>query len=78
MNIRSTTFLTSSKQIRTPTLVIGGRHDVSNPVRWSLTLHEGIAGSELVVFEDGGHMVWLDDPQGFREVVERFTRKLTQ
>ena len=41
-------------------------------------LHDGIPGSELVVFEKGGHMLWADDPERFRKAVERFARKLLQ
>jgi proline iminopeptidase len=65
-------------QIRTPTLIIGGRHDVSNPVRWSQVLHEGIPDSELVVIEDGGHILWADDPEHFQEAVELFAGRFTQ
>jgi hypothetical protein len=36
------------------TLILGGRHYVSNPYRWTTVLHEGITGSELVMFEDSG------------------------
>jgi hypothetical protein len=31
-----------TRSIRTTTLILGGRHDVSNPFRWSTLLHEGI------------------------------------
>ena len=41
-------------RIRLPTLVMVGRADFVTPAR-ARTIHRGIAGSELVVFEDAGH-----------------------
>jgi pimeloyl-ACP methyl ester carboxylesterase len=64
-------------RIRAPTLILGGRHDVSNPFRWSTVLHEGIPGSELVVFEDSGHMLWEEEPEKFRDAVVGFMRRIS-
>jgi proline iminopeptidase len=64
-------------QIRTPTLILGGRHDVSNPVRWSTVLHDGIPGSELVVFEDSGHMLWEEEPEHFRDAILGFMKRIS-
>lgn len=64
-------------QIHTPTLILGGRHDVSNPIRWSTVLHQGIPESELVVFEDSGHMLWEEEPEEFRDAILGFMKRLS-
>jgi len=64
-------------QIHTSTLILGGRHDVSNPIRWSRVLHNGIPGSELVVFEDSGHMLCEEEPDKFRDAILGFMRRIS-
>jgi proline iminopeptidase len=64
-------------QIHTPTLILGGRHDVSNPIRWSTLLHDGITGSELVVFEDSGHMLSEEEPEKFRDTILGFMKRIS-
>jgi proline iminopeptidase len=64
-------------QIRTPTLIVCGRHDDVSPPRWSTLLHASIPGSELVVFEDSGHMVWEEEPERFRDAILRFAERLS-
>lgn len=52
-------------EIRCPTLVIDGRHDFILPVEQQERLHEGIAGSELVLLDSSGHFPFLEDPPAF-------------
>ncbi len=45
-------------EIAAPTLIVHGRRDRSVPYPYANELHDGIAGSRLVMF-DGGHMFFL-------------------
>jgi pimeloyl-ACP methyl ester carboxylesterase len=45
-------------QIHAPTLILHGRRDRTVPTALAEDLHDGIAGSKLVMF-DGGHMFFL-------------------
>ena len=58
-------------EIRVPTLVTSGRHDECTPALVE-PLHEGIAGSEWVLFEDSAHMAYLEEPERYLEVVDAF------
>jgi L-proline amide hydrolase len=48
-------------EIRVPTLIFSGRHDEVTPATMQ-QVHEGIAGSEWVVFEDSSHMAQAEQP----------------
>lgn len=52
-------------EIGTPTLVVVGRDDFVTPPSQARILHEGIPGSELVVFEHSGHFPYLEEPEAF-------------
>jgi pimeloyl-ACP methyl ester carboxylesterase len=61
-----------------PTLMIVGEHDRTTTPRAARVLHDGIAGSELVIVPDAGHMsfvertdVYLGAVRGFLEGVSR-------
>jgi pimeloyl-ACP methyl ester carboxylesterase len=43
-----------------PTLLIVGEHDRTTTPRAARVLHEGIAGSELVIVPDAGHMSFVE------------------
>jgi pimeloyl-ACP methyl ester carboxylesterase len=55
-----------------PTLLIVGEHDRTTTPRASRVLHEGIAGSELVLLPDAGHMSFVEQPEAYLEAVGRF------
>jgi proline iminopeptidase len=55
-----------------PTLVIAGRHDWVTPVGESALITAGIPGSELIVFEESGHMPFIEEQAGFVAAVRRF------
>ena len=63
-------------ELKVPTLVIAGAHDNidarNNYKRWA----EGIAGAEMVVFPDSGHLVNIDQPEDFNRTVLEFLGKL--
>jgi proline iminopeptidase len=58
--------------IRAKALIIAGRHDYICPVALSQRLHEGIPESRLVIFEESGHLPWLEEPNAFFAELERF------
>ncbi|HEY2937494.1 MAG TPA: proline iminopeptidase-family hydrolase [Gaiellaceae bacterium] len=62
-------------EIRVPTLVTVGRHDELTPA-CSEQIHERIAGSKLVVFEQGSHMTFWEETEGYLRVVDEFLRSV--
>jgi pimeloyl-ACP methyl ester carboxylesterase len=52
-------------QVRAPTLVMVGRHDWICPVPVAERIHAGIGNSRLVMFEESGHMPWIEEPDKF-------------
>jgi proline iminopeptidase len=58
--------------IRAKALIMVGRHDYICPVALSERLHEGIPESLLVIFEESGHLPWLEEPNAFFAELERF------
>ena len=58
--------------IRAKVLIMVGRHDYICPVALSERLHEGIPESQLVIFEESGHLPWLEEPNAFFVELERF------
>jgi proline iminopeptidase len=59
-------------QIRASVLIISGRHDWICPLAVAERLHQGIPNSRLVVFEESGHMPWLEEPARFSAEVIQF------
>jgi len=62
-------------EIRVPTLITSGRHDECTP-KLVEPLHEGIAGSEWVIFEESAHMPYLEEPERYLEVVGDFLERV--
>jgi proline iminopeptidase len=60
------------QEIRVPTLVIGGRHDINVAPSWSEKMAENIPGAQLVMMEQSGHFPWLDEPERFFAAVIHF------
>ena len=54
------------------TLVLWGRHDLLLPLWMGERLHELIAGSELVVWDDAGHCPQIEHPERFDALVAEF------
>ena len=55
-----------------PTLVVVGDHDQTTTPRAARVLHEGIAGSQLVVIPEAGHMSFVEQQQPYVDAVRRF------
>jgi pimeloyl-ACP methyl ester carboxylesterase len=59
-------------QIQQPTLMLYGTADsVGSPAVWRRVTN-ALPNGQLVVLDDVGHMVWLDDPAGVARRVESF------
>jgi len=53
--------------IKTPTMIIWGRHDQLIDVSCVKVLDDGIANSEAVIFEDVGHIPMMEKPKAVAE-----------
>jgi pimeloyl-ACP methyl ester carboxylesterase len=62
-------------RIRAPSLVIGTRDDATVPVYQSEDLHKAIAGSKLVVVEEGGHYSYRRHWEEWNKIVGPFLRQ---
>jgi aminoacrylate hydrolase len=62
-------------KIRAPSLVIGTRDDATVPVYQSVDLHKAIAGSKLVVVEEGGHYSYRRHWHEWNKIVDPFLRQ---
>lgn len=59
-------------RVTAKTLIIVGRYDFVCPVESSEQMARGIAGSKLVIFEQTGHMPWIEERDRFFKVVRDF------
>ena len=60
--------------ISCPTLVVGGRHDVFCSPQQAERIARFVPHAELAVFDEAGHFVWLEDPDGFFGLVDGWLR----
>jgi pimeloyl-ACP methyl ester carboxylesterase len=58
--------------VSAPGLVVHGRNDMLVPVADSIWLSAHLAGAQLDVFEDTGHLAMLERPARFNEALRRF------
>jgi 3-oxoadipate enol-lactonase len=63
-------------RVTSPTLIIVGRHDLITPVSESELMHRRIAGSQLQVIEDAGHVANLEQPKSFNRALSQFLHNL--
>jgi proline iminopeptidase len=70
-NLKEVEYVGQLSQIKVPTLIIVGDHDESDP-RMSQEMHERIAGSQLVILPNSGHMTFVDQPEKFLKAVRDF------
>lgn len=61
--------------IKAPTLLIWGSEDTATPLSDAKTMERLIPDSGLVNFEGAGHYSFLDNPGGFRAVMQEFFKK---
>jgi len=70
-NLVSVEYLDQLSAIRVPTLILVGDHDQSDPAM-SKEMQARIAGSQLVVLPNSGHMTFVDQPEAFQKAVNEF------
>ena len=64
----------SLKRVTSPMLVLAGRHDRTCPVGASQVTAAGVPGAQLHVFEESGHMPFVEQPAEFLDLVRGFLR----
>jgi 3-oxoadipate enol-lactonase len=63
--------------IQAPTLIAFGRHDVVTSTRFAAPLSEGIADSEVLVFEDCAHAPIYENVEGYNTQTLAFLQRHT-
>jgi proline iminopeptidase len=64
------------EHIRSPALLIGGRHDVFSPPEQLARMARRLPRAEVVVLEESAHLPWLDEPDCFFPAVEEWLDRL--
>ncbi|RUS47284.1 alpha/beta fold hydrolase [Cohnella sp. AR92] len=59
-------------KLNVPTLIVGARYDWITPVSQSEEMHRLIPGSELAIFEQSGHMPFIEEHDAFLAKVTGF------
>ena len=62
--------------IRCPTLVVAGDEDTFIPVEQARALQQQIPGARLEIIPQAGHLVNLEQPEKFQEILERFLKEI--
>src|SRR5271165_1079766 len=70
-NLKEVEYVDRLSEIKVPTLIVVGDHDESDP-KMSKEMHEKIAGSQLVILPQSGHMTFVDQPEEFLKTVREF------
>lgn len=65
----------SLNRISHPVLIIAGRDDLLTPPSYSEYLHREIKGSDLVIVDDAGHMVMIEQPDAVNRALENFVSR---
>ena len=65
MAIRDMDLVPGLANIRTPTTVIVGEDDPGTPVAKARQIHEGVAGSELVILPESAHLPNIEQAEAF-------------
>lgn len=64
-------------EIRVPTLIVTAEHDVPDAHAHAGAIEAGIAGSQRVVLDDAGHLVYLEQPEAFNHELGEFFDLIT-
>ena len=59
-------------KVANPALIVGTRDDATVPFYQSEDLHEAIAGSQLVIVEEGGHYSYRRHAREWNAIVDGF------
>jgi proline-specific peptidase len=58
--------------IKAPVLIVSGRHDWICPIAVAERMHARIENSTLEIFEESGHLPWIEEPTKFRSQIFHF------
>src|SRR5439155_10363234 len=61
--------------ISVPTLIVAGREDGVRTPEDAEFIHRRIRGSELIKMNDASHLMNMEQPEKFNEVVVRFLKR---
>lgn len=64
------------REIAAPTLVLQGRYDWVTPMAGAVEMAEKIPNAQLHVFEQSGHMVFMEEPEKLITVLRQWIRSL--
>jgi proline iminopeptidase len=64
--------------ITTPTLIMGGVHDVQCPISFSEEIKEAIPQSTFVRFNESNHYPFLEETRLFKEEIRKFMNKVVE
>jgi pimeloyl-ACP methyl ester carboxylesterase len=64
------------EEIELPALIIHGADDQIIPVKEAEQMQESLSNSRLEILPDAGHLVSLEQPELFNQVVRRFVQSL--
>jgi pimeloyl-ACP methyl ester carboxylesterase len=64
-------------EIGVPTLITCGRFDFCTPNQAEI-IHNGIQGSELVIFEESSHYAHIEETDGYLAVLNEFLTRIEQ
>ncbi len=70
-NLKEWDITSRLSEIKVPTLVTVGRYDEVTP-KVAETIHKGIRGSKLVVFEKSAHLTMWDEEESYLKTVKEF------
>lgn len=70
-NLKEVEYVSRLPEIKVPTLIIVGDHDECDP-KMSREMHEKIAGSQLIILPNSGHMTFVDQPEMFLKAIRNF------
>lgn len=63
------------KDVTQPVLVCTGRHDRACTVEAAEAMAEGLPNAELIIFEESGHMTFVEENELYLKVVRQFLNK---
>ncbi len=75
--IRDSDLRADLEKITIPTAIFHGKHDKLCPFELAEQLHKGIANSKLIVFENSGHALFLEERLKFNEELIKFIKHIS-
>ena len=68
--------ITVLDQIKMPTLIVIGEYDLEACIEIADLMEEKIDGSKKIVIEDAGHIMNMDKPEEFNQLITDFITDL--